>query len=169
MAIPLDVLSCKVSGRFLHANPDGRDEGREPDGDPWVGLTVEIEATIPFIRNLRTDPAALVTLDPFTLRTDSNGDMVAPDGEPSILVVASDDPYIIPSGNWYYIATVSGDGFPVTRIAFEAKGNGTFDLIRDADVPLDLETALTGWKQAVADVRALIAGFEGTAIAVLDD
>lgn len=169
MAIPLNVLSCEVSGRFLHANVDGRDENREPDGDPWIGLTVTIAATVPYIRNLRTDPAALVTLDPFILRTDSNGDMVAPDGGTTVLVVASDDPMIIPTGNWYYIATVSGEDFPTTRIAFEAKGNGSFDLVRDAQVPVDLDTALTEWQKAVAEVRALIAGFEGTAIAVLDE
>lgn len=167
--IPLDVLTCEVSGRFLHAAKDGKDLDRDPDGNPWIGLTITIQATIPYVRNLRSDPAAIITLDPIIVRTDSNGDLVGDDGEPSIVLVASDDPEIVPSANWYYVATIEGDSFPTTRIAFVAKSGETFDLVRDPGVPLDLETVLTEYQKAVQQMRDLIATFEGTAIAVLSE
>lgn len=163
------VQTCLVKGRFVHASLDKADTGRQPDGDPWVGLTITLQATVAVVRNLRTDPAALVTLDPIVVKTDQNGDLVALDGQPSVLIVASDDPMIVPSGNWYWIATVTGPGYPTQRIPFVAPANGQFDLVRDPRVPLDLDTALTEWQKAVAQIREMIANFDGTAIAVFDD
>jgi hypothetical protein len=167
--IPLDVLTTEVSGRFLHAAKDGKDLDRDPDGTPWIGLTITFEATVPSVRNLRSDPAALITLDPIVVRTDSNGDLVGDDAEPSIVLVASDDPELVPTGSWYYVATVEGDGFPTTRIPFVANGGKTFDLVRDPRIPLDLDAVLPEYLKAVQQMRDLIASFEGTAIAVLDD
>lgn len=167
MAEPLNVPSCLVTGRFVDAQIDGRDEDRDPDGVPWVGLDVTITATRPWVQTKTSDPPTLITLHTITARTDSTGTLVGPDGEPGVYVVASDSDLLTPSGTWYYQAVVTGPGFPTYQIDFVARSDGEYDLIRDASIPLDLTAALPEWQAAVDTMKALIANFEGTATAVL--
>lgn len=164
---PLNVPSCLVTGRFVNASVDDRDDDRDPDGVPWVGLDIEISASVPWVRFKTADPPTLITLETITVHTDTSGNLVSPDGDLGVYVVASDSEEIDPSGSWFYTAKVTGPGFPTYTVNFVARSSGEFDLIRDATIPLDLTAVLPEWQAAVDMMKELIANFEGTATAVL--
>lgn len=167
MAIPLGVASTLVTARFLHASIDSDDDDREPDGIPADGLLVRITATTTIVRNLNTSPPTFVSLDPIEVFTTSDGVLTGRDDEDGIRIVASDDPNLRATEPWYYIATVSGPNWPTQVIPFVAKSNGNFDLVRDADIPVDVEGAITEYQRLKLELQAMIDKFNGTAIAVL--
>lgn len=157
MAVPLNVSPCKVTGRFLRVVRDGSDTNRDPDGEPAAGLQIEIRATLSTVRNLNVEPPSWLSLEPIIVYTGSDGRMVGfSDDEDGVMVVASNGPGISPSNTWYYVATITGPGWPTQRIAFVAPANGTFDLVRDSGIPLDLDAAVDQLEAFKAQLQAKI-------------
>lgn len=168
MAIPLSVAPCKVTGRFLRGARDGTDEDRDVDGLPVSGLQISIQATVSVIRNTNIEPPAFVSLEPIVVFTGSDGRMIGfSDDDDGIMVIASNGDGIEPSGSWYYVATVTGDGWPTQRIPFVAPANGTFDLVKDAGLPLDISAAIPELQRLRNELQAKIDEYQSNAPGVL--
>lgn len=166
--IPLGVSSTLITGVFAHAALDAvKDLDREPDGLPADGLQIRIVASVPRVRNLNSSPAVEIALDPIVAYTTSDGVLRGQDDGEGVRIISSDDPNIRPTADWYYTATITGDGWPTEIINFEAKSNGNFDLVRDADLPLDVEGAVNEYRRLKQELQAMIDNFNGEAIAIL--
>lgn len=140
MALPANVSLCLVTGRFLHARVDGSDDGRETDGVPAEGLTIQITASRNLVYDRSSDPPTTIALDPIVVRTNTLGQLITADGQPGVYVVATDDPDI---DSFYWIATITGSGWPSHVVPFNAPSNGTVDLTTDAPLVVVGTTGIT--------------------------
>lgn len=169
-ALPSNVLFSTIMGRFLHSLMDGPDADRDPEGDPWVNLSVLFTASVSMKKNTKSDPPTWITLDPIPARTDLNGDLVNPvDGKPGIRLVATDNPDLGDGEDWWWRVEISGVGFPGLAFNFLAPANQILDLSKVAPIPANVVAVLPEWERTVARVQELIASIPGAVLGVLDD
>lgn len=150
MALPANVDTCQIVGRFMRAVVDGTDPDTDPDGIPVEGLRVEFTASVPVVRNVAA--AVTIFLDKITCTTDADGVLVS-DGQPGVFLVASDDPDLDPRG-WTYKVTLSAPSISQLSFSFVAPAGGVLDLTTVVPVPQNPGQTLDAWLQAVADARA---------------
>jgi hypothetical protein len=150
MALPANVGSCRVKGRFMRAILDGPDPDREPDGIPLDDLTIVFTAdlTPAVVRNQTAEPPVMILIDPITTHTNQDGVLVGDDGVEDILLIASNDPDLDPHG-WTWKATISGPTFPRVPFSFVAPVDGVIDLSSAVPVPPSPGSALVAWQNAV--------------------
>ncbi len=169
-ALPANVATCLVTGRFIRAVVDSPADGdREPEGIPLPQLDVVFDTILnpPMVRNATATPPVTIALEKISCRTNADGVLVGPDGTAGIRLVASDDPDLDPSG-WSWRVTVSGPGFPKSTFSFIAPSGGTVDLASVIPVPASPGAEVVAWQLAVGETAAnVVAAQEAVADAVL--
>lgn len=153
MALPANLGTCLVTGTFIRAVIDSVDADRDPDGVPIEGLTVKFTASVPMVRNASAVPPVMVFIDPIICTTDATGTLIGPDDQSGILLVASDDPDLDPSG-WTYRAELSAPTLPKFSFSFVAPVGGTVDLSTVVPVPPSPGASLVAWQEAVVTATA---------------
>jgi lysophospholipase L1-like esterase len=153
MALPANIGFCTVIGRFIRATADGVDGDRDPDGIPVSGMTITFTAPIRVARNVTTVPPVTVFIDPIVAATDATGVLVGSDLSPGILLVASDDADLSPSG-WSYSVTIAAPSIPAFTFDFNAPAGTVVDLSTVIPVPASPGAEVAAWQAAVAATLA---------------
>lgn len=104
ITLPENVGYGKVVGRFLLAIADGPDADQTPDADTPVG-TVTFTPSVMSVKNITATPPVELIPRPITCTVDSEGYVLAPNGQRGLWLVATDDTDNNPSG-WTYTVTV---------------------------------------------------------------
>lgn len=125
------VVYGKVVGRFVDIEGDGSDTGREPDFIPLSG-TVTFTASPDSLKipTAQPDPTTAVPR-PIVCTLDSSGYLVQ-NGQPGVLLVATTDPAVLPSGFTYRVSfalkagvvAVPLDSFSFALPVFDQTANG---------------------------------------------
>lgn len=165
-ALPSNMGTCLIVGKFIRAVVDTADADRDPDGLPIEDVSVTFTASVATVRNLSASPPLTVVLDPIVCTTDATGTLIGPDGAPGIRLVASNDPDLDPTG-WTYKVRMVAPTMPLLEFSFVAPEGGTVDLSTLVPVPASPGAELIAWQEAVAAAEAArdaaIAAAEGGA------
>ena len=150
MTLPTGIGYTTIRGKYISAVLDGADADREPDVVPQPGLTITLTASIspPILKSL-TDPPVSILLTPIVAHTDDNGIVIGPDGQPDILIVASDFPD--PAHPWTYAVTIQGSGFPKLSFNIVAHSGEIIDLTNVLESPSS-PTDLSAWEALAIQV-----------------
>lgn len=150
MTLPTGIGYTTIRGKYISAVLDGADADREPDVVPQSGLTITLTASIspPILKSL-TDPPVTILLTPVVGHTDDNGVIIGPDGQPDILIVASDFPD--PAHPWTYGVTIQGSGFPKLTFNIVAHSGEIIDLTDVLEAPSN-PTDLSAWEALAIQV-----------------
>lgn len=155
MALPSNVGYTTIKGRFIRAILDGVDVDREPDGVPISGLTITFTANLSpaIVRNSSATPPVTILIDPITATTNLDGVLVGADNVEDIVIVASNDPDLTPTG-WTYKVRMSGPSIAPVVFDFIAPAGETIDLSSVVPVPPSPGSDVRAWQAAVADTLA---------------
>ena len=166
--LPANVSFTTITGRFIRAVTDGVDVGREPDGVPIPGLTITLTASVPFARNVTASPPVTIIFEPIVCSTNTDGVLVGSDGQPGVMIVASNDPDLEPHDDWTWDVTITGPGtFRRIQFSFVAPSGATLDLTTLIPVPARPGTDIPAWQAVVGQVTdALEGAVEAAASAV---
>lgn len=134
MTLPAGFGYTTIHGKYISAVLDSADPDREPDVVPLSGLTITLTPSAggSLLKSL-ADPPMTIVLLPIVARTDSNGVIVGPDGQPGIVIVASD--YPDPTKPWTYAVSVVGNGIPKLSFNIVAHSGETIDLTSVLEAP----------------------------------
>jgi hypothetical protein len=160
MALPGNIGFGTVTGKFMQAMVDGSDGGREPEGTPIAGMSIVFTPSITLARSLSAN--TIIALRSFPAVTDSTGTLIGPDGLPGIMLLATDDVDMDPSG-WTWRADITGSGVSMS-FSFSLPEGSTLDLASIVAVPSSNGSTISD-----AFVRTIIADslIEGTNITFL--
>jgi hypothetical protein len=168
--LPSNVLLSTVMTRFLHASIDGPDSDTNPEGDPWINLSVRFTASTAIMKNRKSDPPTWITLDSIEAKTDLQGYLVNPaDGKPGIVLVSTDNPDLGDGEDWWWTVDISGVGFPGLSFNFLAPANATIDLTKVAPIPAGIIAVLPEWQRVLARIEELTASIPGAILGTLDE
>ena len=156
MALPANINYGTVSGVFLRAKADGVDVDRNPDGDPIRGLKVTFTPSISpaLVKNTTATPPVTILIDPVVCTTDDDGVLCGPDGAPGVLLVASGDTDLDPSGWTWTVEIKQTSTFPRVSFAFVVGVDSVTDLSTVLPVPAGLGAEIAAWEAAVASTLA---------------
>lgn len=127
MTLPTGFGYATIHGKYISAVLDTTDADREPDVVPLSGLTITLTPSAggSLLKSL-ADPPMTIVLMPIVARTDATGVIVGPDGQPGIVIVASD--YPDPAHPWTYSVSVVGNGIPKMSFNIVALSGESIDL-----------------------------------------
>ena len=163
MALPINVGTGEVTGRFVVGVVDGPDADRDPDAVPAKG-TITFTASVPYLPNPTADPSPVTILqtaitgvldDDGVLCTPDPADPLAP-GYPGLRLIATDDPDLSVTGwTWavtYRFQDVGGAPLSIPTHSMSLPTDGTVDLTAVVKVP-----SSTGIGQEQAEALAAAA------------
>lgn len=156
MALPANVSFGTVTGRFLTATADApADADRDPEGSPATDLSIRFAPNITpaVVRDASSTPPTIFALAEIPATVNPSGDLIGPDGQPGIRLVATTGTTIDPSG-WTWKVTLSSTTFPALSFSFALDPGQTIDLATVVQVPASPGASLAAWLQAVADANA---------------
>lgn len=166
MALPANVDTGLVTGRFLVGVIDGPDPDDEPDGLPAQG-TITFTASVPYLPNPTADPAPVTILKaPIVGILDSEGYLCVrkPDGTAGargVRLVATDDPDLAVQGwTWTVTYTFENVNGVTPRIA-------THSMALPTDAIVDLTSVMkvpSSTGIGVEQAEALAAAAAGAAL-----
>lgn len=167
MPLPANTQYCTVGGRFIRAILDGTDTGREPDGVALSGLSFTFTAnlTTAVVRNASAVPPVMIIIDPITATTNANGALVGADLAEDIVLVASNDPALEPTG-WTWTVRMTGPSIAPITFAFVAPAGQRIDLSTVIPVPPSPGSDVRAWQTAVADTLAIKADVQAIAASI---
>lgn len=176
MAMPANVGTGKVEGRFIVGVADGADPDDEPDAIPAAG-TITFTASVPYLPNPTSAPTPSTLLKvPIVAHLDSEGYLCTPDpadpskaGARGIRLVATDDPDLSVQGwTWnvtYSFVTVNGVRPQIAAHSIALPTGASVDLTTVVKVP---SSPGIGTEQAEAlAASATAAALEASEAAVL--
>lgn len=144
MALPANVDTGLVTGRFLVGVIDGPDPDDDPDGLPAQG-TITFTASVPYLPNPTADPAPVTILKaPIVGALDSDGYLCVRGadgtvGARGVRLVATDDPDLSVQGwTWtvtYAFETVNGVRPQIASHSMALPADATVDLTTVVRVP----------------------------------
>lgn len=127
IAYPNGLGSCLVTATIGQGLLDASDTDRKPDLRALVGEVLVITAQVPRLQ-YRGDPPILLTMPSVEATISEQGKLIGPDGREGIVLIASDDPELNPTG-WVYEARFKSRALKkVPPIAFAAPSGGAVDL-----------------------------------------
>lgn len=146
MALPTNVDTGRVEGRFIVGVVDGPDGDLDPDGIPAQG-TVTFTASVPYLPNPFAAPSPVTILKaPIIGVLDAEGYLCTPDpADPSkpgyrgLRLIATDDPDLSVTGwTWtvtYNFQRVSGTALSIASHSMALPSGSTVDLTTVVKVP----------------------------------
>lgn len=160
--LPAGVQTTLITGRFMQVVVDNHDPDTKPEGVPLANLKISIIPSVEgrIIRN--TAAGVSMVIEGFVATTDSDGHLgIRPPGAPAFQrgmeIPSSDSSGITPKG-WTYKVTVDETTGQRRRLA-------QFDIVAQADVPIDLTTVipvpanpgvdLAEWERIVGDIERI--------------
>lgn len=167
MALPTNVDTGRVEGRFIVGVVDGPDQDLDPDGIPAQG-TVTFTASVPYLPDPFASPAPVTILKaPIIGVLDSEGYLCTPDpadprkpGYRGLRLIATDDPDLSVQGwTWtvtYNFQRVAGVALSIASHSMALPSGSTVDLTTVVKVPssngigLEQAEALAASAQAAA-------------------
>lgn len=155
-SLPSNLSYTKIVGRFLRAVTDTTDDpDAYPDGVAMEGLliTFSSDANPPRVRTAASVPPTTIVIGDVQVTTNSDGDIVSPDGSLGVYLVASDDPDMQPTG-WTYTCTIQGPDFVTASFSFIAPSGGELDLTTLVPMPSNPGAEILLWQQVVAEAEA---------------
>lgn len=165
MALPINVGTGKVTGRFIVGIVDGADSDDEPDAIPASG-TVTFTPSVPYLPDPTATPSPVTILHtPIVGVLDEDGVLCTPDpadplapGKPGLRLIATDDPDLSVTGwTWsvtYKLHSVGGIALTIPTHSMSMPTGGTVDLTTVVKVP---SSAGIGQEQAEALAAAAAA------------
>src|SRR4051812_47281018 len=165
--LPTNVSFGTVTGRFLTAVADTpEDAGRDPDGNAATDLTIRFSPDLSpaVVRDASASPPTVFALSDVIATVGSTGELLGPDGQAGIRLVASTNSSLEPSG-WTWKVVLSSTTFPVTSFSFALDGGATVDIASVVQVPASAGTTLEAWLAAVSAAQAAQAAAAGSASA----
>lgn len=132
MGLPSNVTYCTVTGTFVQAVADGSDSDHNPDASPVSGASITFTPSVNLLRD-PTAPGTVIVPKAITVTTDASGQIIDAQGNPGVVLVATDDPNVTPINWTWNVSTLIGS----TPISFDiaAPGGTTVDLAQVIPVP----------------------------------
>lgn len=146
MALPTNVDTGRVEGRFIVGVVDGPDQDLDPDGIPAQG-SVTFTASVPYLPDPFASPAPVTILKaPIVGVLDSDGYLCTPDpadptkpGYRGLRLIATDDPDLSVQGwTWtvtYNFQRVAGVALSIASHSMALPSGSTVDLTTVVKVP----------------------------------
>lgn len=143
-ALPSNIGYCTVVGKFISFVADGDDVDRFPDAVPLTNLTVRFKPSVSTVTDQTATPPVTILTSEIVCTTDAEGVLLGPDGLPNVLLVASDDPDLKPTG-WTWNVAISSPSMRTLTFDFVAPVGGTVDLATTVPVPSSPGTQVSAW------------------------
>lgn len=146
MALPINVGTGKVTGRFIVGIADGADVDDEPDAIPAKGA-ITFTASVPYLPDPTAAPSPVTILHtPIVGVLDADGVLCTPDpadpmqaGTPGLRLIATDDPDLsVQDWTWsvtYGLASVGGAALKIPTHSMALPAGGSIDLTTVVKVP----------------------------------
>lgn len=147
MALPSNVDFGTVTGVAL----------RTSDGAPVGGVkfTFTPSLTPALVKVVGSVPPVMVRVDPVVGTTDEFGVLCRPDGDPGVVLPASSDADLTPSGWTWVVTTAQTNQWPRTSATFVLTPNQVVDLTGIVSVSPSLGVEIAAWTAVVNQVTSL--------------
>lgn len=147
MALPSNVDFGTVTGVAL----------RTSDGAPVGGVKFTFTPSLApaLVKVVGSVPPVMVRVDPVIGTTDASGVLCRPNGDPGVVLPASSDADLNPSGWTWVVTTAQTNQWPKTSATFVLLPNVTLDLTSIVNVSPSLGVEIAAWTAVVNQVTTL--------------
>lgn len=151
MSLPVNVGTGLVTGRLIRAIVDGPDDDRDPDGVAVSLAKITFTASVSRVVNRSSAPPVMIMIDPIVVTTDEDGELISPDGQKGVRLVATDDLDLSPSGFTYKV-TVAAPSLSTQSWSITVPEGSVQDLATAIPVPSNPGKDVAQWEAAVQAV-----------------